>query len=63
MMSVRAERHSQEITLVSVFGKAAIGKVGDLIRLEIQNGHRLACAAFLGAVAVVQESRIMAIGT
>jgi hypothetical protein len=61
MASVRTESETDEIALVSSVGEAGIGKIAELVGLEIKNRDGLVRLRLLRAVAVIQQRREAAV--
>ena len=53
--AIGTEGEAEEVALMGVVAEALVGKIGEAVGLQIEDGDRLMGAGRLGAVAVVQE--------
>src|SRR5579862_4798021 len=63
MFSVGTEGESDEVALMGIVAETRVGKICELIRIEIQNGDRLPRHRLLRAIAVVEHGGIMTVWT
>ena len=62
MLAIETEGEAEEIGLLGVAAEAVVGKIAEIVGLQIQDGEGLLFLGGVGAVAAVEEDGELAVG-